>query len=219
MTAARLLTAPHPRRPIWRARGVVFATLATAVGIILAGALPAVAHDSLIETTPATGSVVETAPAMLVLRFRDNVLDLSSQVIVRDPVGDVVVDDEGVIEATTLSVPLPPDLVDGTYRIVWRVVAGDGHPLQGAFEFSVGVASEPLPSAVPSEGSFSETAAGDKDAGGTAAGNTALGSTAAVADGGDGASGGTLALAIGGGLAAVAAATAVLLWRRRPAAA
>lgn len=219
MTAARLLTAPHPRRPSWRARGVGFAALATAVGIILTGALPAVAHDSLIETTPATGSVVETAPAMLVLRFRDNVLDLSSQVIVRDPVGDVVVDDEGVIEATTLSVPLPTDLVDGTYRVVWRVVAGDGHPLQGAFEFSVGAASEPLPSAVPSEGSFSETAAGDKDAGDTAAGDTALGSTAAVADGGDGTSGGTLALAIGGGLAAVAAATAVLLWRRRPAAA
>lgn len=199
MTAAQLPTPPHPRRPSWRAWGAGFAALATAVGIVLTGALPAVAHDSLIETVPATGSVVETAPETLVLRFRDNVMDISSQVIVRDPVGDVVVDVEGVIEATTLSVPLPPDLIDGTYRVVWRVVAGDGHPLQGAFEFSVGAASGPLPSDAPSEGSLAETAAD---------------STELVADGGDSASGGTFALAIGGGLAALVVAIVVLLRRR-----
>lgn len=196
MPAARTV---RPRRV--RALASLLTALLIALAAVLVGALPAAAHDSLIETTPADGSVVATAPATLTLRFRDNVLDLSSQLIVRDPVGDVVLDVEGVVDAATLSAPLPPGLVDGTYRVAWRVVAGDGHPLQGAFEFSIGAASGPLPSsAVPSAGSSAEI----------------TGTTTAVATGA-GASGGTLALAIGGGLAALLAAAAVLRRRRRPA--
>ncbi|WP_407345453.1 copper resistance protein CopC [Pengzhenrongella phosphoraccumulans] len=194
---ARVL-APQLTAPLLALLLTVLLTLV----LTLAGALPASAHDQLIETTPATGSVVATAPATVSLRFRDDVLNLSSQLIVRGPAGDVVLDVPGVVEATTLSAPLPPDLADGTYQVAWRVVAGDGHPLQGAFEFSIGAASGPLPAAVvPSESSPTDSPSA---------------AAVAVSDDGGGASGGTLALSVGGGLAALVAVTAVLLRRRRP---
>ncbi|MGV8966521.1 MAG: copper resistance CopC family protein [Cellulomonas sp.] len=194
------MPAARPTRP-GHVHALFLAALATAVGIVLVGALPAAAHDQLIETTPETGSVVATSPETLVLRFRDDVLDLSSQVIVRNPVGDVVVDVGGVVDATTLSAPLPPDLADGTYRVVWRVVSGDGHPLQGAFEFSVGAASSPLPSPTV-----------------TAAASTSSQSattTSEPASDGRGSSVGALAVAIGGGMAVVLAGGVVLARRRR----
>ncbi len=197
MPAARSV---DPRRT--RVLAPLLTALLLAMVIAVVGASPATAHDQLIETTPEAGSVVATAPATLILRFRDTVLDLSSQLIVRGPAGDVLLDVAGVVDATTLSAPLPPDLADGTYRVAWRVVASDGHPLQGAFEFSIGAASEPLPATVvPAEGSPTDSPSGS--------------GASAVADVGGGASGGALALVIGGALAALVAATALLL-RRRP---
>jgi len=143
----------HPTTPvpvggaIWRRCAVAL----TAVALVaLVTASPAAAHDQLIESTPEAGSIVEVAPVTVTLRFRDEVMDISSQVIVHGPTGDVVADVEGVVDGTTVSAPLPAELGDGTYRVAWRVVAGDGHPLQGAFEFSVGAASAPLPSSAAS---------------------------------------------------------------------
>lgn len=33
---------------------------------------------------------------------------------------------------------LPDKLAQGTYMVSWRVVSADGHPISGAFTFSIG---------------------------------------------------------------------------------
>ncbi len=99
----------------------------------------ALAHATLLETTPADRSVVRVSPKTVTLRFSENVEASLGSVRVYDgqarrvdggelqrPSGDVV-------EAT-----IPKRLADGTYTVAWRVISADGHPVHGAFVFSVG---------------------------------------------------------------------------------
>lgn len=137
----RSMTPRSPRRARWRGWVVGWGALLASVVLT---ALPAAAHDQLIETTPADASVVEVAPSEVTLRFGAEVMDISSQVIVRGPTGEVVLDTEAVIAGVLVSAPLPADLGQGTHTVAWRVVSGDGHPLQGSFTFSIGTAGEAL---------------------------------------------------------------------------
>ena len=41
-----------------------------------------------------------------------------------------------------------PDLVDGAYVVDWKVVSADGHPVAGAFTFTVGDAAPIDPASV-----------------------------------------------------------------------
>lgn len=43
---------------------------------------------------------------------------------------------------TTVTADLRSGLVDGGYVVAWRVVSADGHPVSGAFRFSIGVRSD-----------------------------------------------------------------------------
>ena len=100
---------------------------------LLAGA--AAAHTKSEGTTPADGASVAEVP-MLHMVF-DAPMRVISAALTRDG-------DEVAIERKTGMEPLaefhavPAEtLAPGTYRLDWRGMAEDGHPMQGGFGFTV----------------------------------------------------------------------------------
>ncbi len=114
-----------------------------AIGILLAalviGVLPATAraHAVLLETSPASGAVVASAPDVIMLRFDEPVRPISVRVLRAEDETALTLPP---VEATDtlLSLPLPDGLPEGSYVLSYRVTSADGHPVAGSFVFSVG---------------------------------------------------------------------------------
>ncbi|RYV51680.1 copper resistance CopC family protein [Pengzhenrongella frigida] len=214
---------PHARRVHWSGRAGALGAL---IASVVLTALPAAAHDQLIETVPADASVVATAPAELTLRFSEDVMDISSQVILRGPAGEVVLDTEGVVAGALVSAPLPPGLGEGTYTVAWRVVSGDGHPIQGAFGFSI-APGEPPPaeaeSPVASPSPLATPTAAVPDSSVDSPADSSAGTTttpqppSSSVDGSDPDTGprGVGPVVVGGVAVLLGAGGVALLWRRR----
>jgi MYXO-CTERM domain-containing protein len=116
--------------------------------VLMASGMPtARAHDELVATTPAPDATVATPPASVTLQFSRAVLALGTQVLVSGPDGAPV--SQGAVEvgAATIVQPLAGDAPAGGYTVSWRVTASDGHPLSGAFAFTV--REDTAPSAAP----------------------------------------------------------------------
>jgi copper transport protein len=115
--------------------------LGAVVGALVAlPALPASAHAMLRATTPADGAVLDAPPSEVTLDFNEPVVAALGAVRVyssdeaRVDRGEVGVGEDG----TVLRVPLAGDVAEGTHVVTWRVTSADGHPVNGAFVFSVG---------------------------------------------------------------------------------
>ncbi|MBA3742638.1 MAG: CopD family protein [Sporichthya sp.] len=123
---------------------------------LLGLAAPASAHASLIGTTPRPDQVLAAEPADIVLSFSDTVDVKTATVQVLDPAGAALAIGLPAhlgADATTLQVTLPTGLATGTRTVLYRVVSNDGHPIQGSFRFSVGVATaSATPGALVSDG-------------------------------------------------------------------
>lgn len=124
-------------------------SLALAAVAVLGVAGPASAHDQLLSTSPADGTTVTTLPHEVTLTFSDVVLaggGDANQVEVLDasctPLGHgpAQVQDNVVTQAISGS-------STGPVHVLWRVVSRDGHPVSGAFTFTVGEGAAPAPSA------------------------------------------------------------------------
>jgi copper transport protein len=114
-----------------------------AVAIVVATAVPAFAHATLLTTEPQPGGVFATSPPFVSLRF-DQPVEVS--------LGGIRVftaDRERVVTgapehpggaANQVRVSLPK-LSNGTYVVTWRVISADSHPVEGAFTFGVGAKS------------------------------------------------------------------------------
>lgn len=101
----------------------------------------ALAHNELVDSTPAAGVVLPEAPDTAVLQFA-NAVPLGSASVefvdaagVRTPVADLAHGAGGETEILA-SLPATPD---GSATIRWRLVGPDGHAIQGRVVFSVGV--------------------------------------------------------------------------------
>ncbi|MGI8459196.1 MAG: copper resistance protein CopC [Propionibacteriaceae bacterium] len=112
--------------------------------ITMLTALPASAHASLQRTDPPDRSVLSTAPSSVDLTF-DEPVNLPPQAVrVFDADGRRVPSETQANDATATTTFAEP-LATGTFVVSWRVVSDDGHPIDGAFTFSVGA---PTPIAV-----------------------------------------------------------------------
>jgi copper transport protein len=119
------------------------------------GAAPASAHAVLEHSSPADGSVLQTAPASVDLVFDEAITLLPDSVRVFGPDGEEV--DNGQVEhasgvGASAAVGLHTGLSEGTYLVSYRVISADSHPVSGAYTFSVGHRSTP-PAAATSTGS------------------------------------------------------------------
>ncbi|WP_416986044.1 copper resistance CopC/CopD family protein [Streptomyces sp. T028] len=115
--------------------------LAALVGALFTGAAPASAHAVLKSSDPREGAVLKTTPRQITVTFDEDVALVENSLRVLDPdnrpatAGDPEHADG---QGNTARVPLVSGLGQGTYTVSWRVVSADGHPVTGAFTFSVG---------------------------------------------------------------------------------
>jgi methionine-rich copper-binding protein CopC len=111
------------------ARRALFAALLLAPG-------RAWAHSELRSSEPAEGARLPAAPREIVLRFNEGVQVTS--VTLRDEAG----------AATRLALgrdtaPRPverltvPPLAPGRWRLEWRAISADGHPVRGTVRFAI----------------------------------------------------------------------------------
>lgn len=100
---------------------------------LLAGA--ASSHTETGGTTPADGATVDEAPMLHVIF--DAPVRVISAALTRGG-AEVAIERETGMEpiAEFHAVPAAP-LAPGTYRLDWRGMAVDGHPMQGGFGFTV----------------------------------------------------------------------------------
>ncbi|MEY3966823.1 MAG: hypothetical protein RLZ96_349 [Actinomycetota bacterium] len=98
----------------------------------------AVAHDELVGTSPAAGSVVEAGQLPIELEFSNELLDLGSgaEIVITDPSSKLVPSQCATIDGTFARTLIDVDLA-GEYQVAWRAVSGDGHPIEGSFSFQV----------------------------------------------------------------------------------
>lgn len=132
-----MTTRTLPRALSARAAALASASLA-ALGLLAAPlftASAAHAHDELIDQQlvfdEADGSV-----EAITLTFNNSILDVGTEIVVTGPEGDAT-DGAPVTKGPDVTQPIADELPLGDYRVAWRVVSSDGHPIDGTFEFTV----------------------------------------------------------------------------------
>jgi copper transport protein len=127
---------------IRRATYLLAALFLAAIGV-LGTSTAALAHATLVSTSPPDGSIVVKAPASVSATFDESVGVSADSLRVYAPNGQRA--DNGDTTHGQLpqqiTVGLLPGLGRGTYTVGWHVISADSHPVQGAFTFSVGAAS------------------------------------------------------------------------------
>lgn len=123
-------------------------------------ASPALAHDELLSSNPESGAVLAESPQTLALTFSGNLLEMGTEVILQDDADTPWPTADPVIDGTVVTVDVSEALPAGSYRLAWRVVSSDGHPIEGTVPFTVGqVSSAPPASATPSPTATAPSAA------------------------------------------------------------
>lgn len=113
---------------------------AGAIGLSLAMAAPSWAHDTLIDSTPEDGEVLEESPEEIVLEFSGDGLTVGDEIT--NSIWVVGEDGENwegetEVEGSAMSAPLEQELPNGEYEIVYRVVYSDGHSEELDLSFEV----------------------------------------------------------------------------------
>ncbi|NYI41022.1 copper resistance CopC family protein [Demequina lutea] len=125
---------------------VLVAGLLVTIGL----AVPASAHTSLVGIDPAEGSTVAAGDA-ITLSFSEALLTIGAEVTVTDSAG-VATKLEVTFPTTTSAQVVLPAVAGGNLTAAWRVVAGDGHPVEGTLAY---VADAPVKTSPPSSVSSS----------------------------------------------------------------
>lgn len=105
--------------------------MAALIALALLNAAPAFAHAGLVSSDPADGSVLAAPPAQVLLEFNEVLLEDTVSTSIRDEADVVVSSGSAIADGASVSVPWPSDLPDGSYRLAYRVVSADGHPVTG----------------------------------------------------------------------------------------
>jgi methionine-rich copper-binding protein CopC len=213
---------PRRRRPRRAARALVPAVL-LAIAAAVGPAVAASAHDSIIATTPADGAHVDAAPAQVSMVYTDSLIGVGAAVAVVDRDGTDWADGPVTLTGPDAVQPLRAGMPDGTYEVRWRVVSGDGHPIAGAYGFTVGDADAAATAddATRGDAAGRGDAAAAADAAATAPRSeptaaTGSASSAPVGDDtADGSAGSTAGIGALGALVGVGAYVAVIRYRGR----
>ena len=113
------------------------------VGLVAASTMafasrPAV-HASLVSSEPAAKSHLASAPARIRLVFSEPIEGKLSRItLARSGGGPFVVPAAGDPRDVHAVIAPADSLTPGAYRLEWRIVSADGHPVDGNFVFAIG---------------------------------------------------------------------------------
>jgi len=103
------------------------------------------AHAELESSNPGAGSVLSAMPESISLTFGEVLITLEGEkvntIALSDPTGRDIPLSPSVVENTTLSTEIADlasnTFVPGEYKITYRVVSADGHPISGSISFTL----------------------------------------------------------------------------------
>jgi copper transport protein len=133
----------YMQRSYWRfaliATGIVFALIAS-------GMQQSFAHPVYVRSTPQAFETVATPPSALNVFFTEPIELKYSKISVIGPDGNRIDNDDPHNvdgDTSSLGVSLKPGLPDGTYTVSTKVLSAvDGHTVDNAFTFGVGLATQ-----------------------------------------------------------------------------
>lgn len=182
-------------------RRAIAALIATLLAVVLSvvGAAPALAHNVLVSSDPTNGAVLDTAPQQVSFTFDQPIQNFDPALKVFGPNGNDFTTAAPTVQGNTISAPIAAGPA-GDYRVAFRIVSSDGHPVTGEITFTLTEAAAGTASGTPT------SAAGDAgDAGENGQG---------AADASQGGLGGWLWAIVG--VAAVLVVAAIAIAMRKP---
>lgn len=99
-------------------------------------ASPASAHAALVSADPALNAKLERMPMAVTLEFNDQ-MNQPSHISVLGPDGTKIGIGETKVDGTTVSRQVDDPGQAGIYRVDYRVVSEDGHPVTSSYKFTV----------------------------------------------------------------------------------
>lgn len=118
----------------------ILAAVMMACAVLFTGGTAAQAHDQLVSTDPAQDATIDKAPDHVTLTYSGEITDVQNgnKVIVTDSTGKTVSSGDSTVNGREVTQKMSSDAKDETYKVAWRVVSQDGHPIEGSFTFTVG---------------------------------------------------------------------------------
>jgi methionine-rich copper-binding protein CopC len=109
------------------------------------------AHSELISTDPADGAVLDAPPTTVSFTFNETLMPDFVRFVGTDPSGQTGDLPVSSVEGPTATIDWPATAPAGEWRVSYRVVSQDGHPIEGGITFTyAGASPTPAPtSAAP----------------------------------------------------------------------
>lgn len=185
--------------------------VALAATALTAAPVPALAHDTLLSSTPQDGAATQEAPQEIELTFSAPPQDVGTQIRVTDAEGADVTQGAPEIQGDAAVQDLAESAQEpGEYTVVWRVVSSDGHPIEGTFDYTVDGGAEGAASA-----SSGSTPSQDAAEGAGSAAATPEDAQGASSEESDDDGGSAVTLLVVGGIAVLGAVAAAIVMMRR----
>lgn len=118
---------------------MIRAVLAVVAALVLAltTAPAALAHDVLLESSPADGARLASSPREITLTFSADLLATGAAMVVSDDAGATVAEAPAEVDGRVAAVSLEEELPAAGYTVTWSVVSSDGHRIDGDLTFTV----------------------------------------------------------------------------------
>ena len=110
--------------------------------IALLAPLPAQAHTSLVSSVPIKNSTIKAMPKTIAMTFDDKLIKIAGKNVSKFSVvgpdgkeiklGPITLTNQIISAAVLEPKPKP-----GIYKINYRVISGDGHPVSGTIKFTL----------------------------------------------------------------------------------
>jgi methionine-rich copper-binding protein CopC len=116
----------------------IIATLATIL-TLFSSALRADAHAQIISTVPKSNATIKTLPAFVYIDFDGNLMDFAegiNSIQITDTKGKRVDTNKNLLGGARLSTTFKVGVKPGKYKVSYRIVSEDGHPVNGYFFFT-----------------------------------------------------------------------------------
>lgn len=183
-------------------------TFGAALANSLINAASASAHTKVVKVTPGPDARLTAAPLQVVAEFNEPVSTSFATVVVTSAAGANVALGKPTVDGASVTQALSPRLAAGSYRVAFRVVSKDGHPVSGESRFTLTLPATARPTTTSP--STSVPVASPPATPSVVAAEVAP----AVLPKADQGGGNQLPLAIAGGVGVLVLGAGALLWRR-----
>ncbi len=132
------------------ARRFLVLLFATLFLLLVVPPTPVLAHAALLHSVPVDGAALSKAPSSVELVFGETVAPVPDGFQFYDGSGGHRTLHVEQLDAT-VTATLPSNLADGSYKLSWRVISDDSHPISGVLSFTVGKAGASVPTIVKND--------------------------------------------------------------------